>query len=138
MIPNRTASAVLGAAPCHSLPSNTNAVPAVPAAGTVGTLCGTEASGCLPERWLPGTMRVAPFCSVKSVIIHMALTVAAGAIRWPAGDGSRPVPLPRVMFEIFGLGSPGVIGGGIHHWSVCSGMVPAPGCWICASTQETR
>ena len=34
-------------------------MPAGPVAATEGTLCGTEGSGCRPERWLIGTIRVA-------------------------------------------------------------------------------
>ncbi len=114
-MPKRESSLVLGDAPCHSRASNTNAVPAGPVAGTVGILCGTDASGSCPLRWLFGTMRVAPFCSVKSVIIHMAFTATAGAMGRVAGDGLRHIPSARVMLDNFGLDSPGETGCGIHH-----------------------
>src|SRR6185437_14626899 len=117
-MPYRDAWVQLAPAPCQSRASKAKAVPAGPIAATVGTGCGTAGSGCRPERWLPGTSRVAPFSSVKSVIIHMTLAQAIGAIGPVAGEGARDVPAPRRAAAGRPGGSPGSWGVGIHHWSI--------------------
>src|SRR5262245_32219249 len=137
-MPYRALVVLLGAAPCQRRASKAKAVPAGPAAGTEAILWGTEGSGSAPLRWLPGTIRVAPFSSVKSVIIHMRLAAAIGASACLADEGSTAEPALRRASDGRGEGLPARCGLGIHHWSMWSGMVPEPGCWIWASTQEIR
>ena len=53
--------------------------PAGISAAPISSGSGTRPSG---QRWLPGTMRVAPFSSVKSVTAHMVASVSGGAGFW--------------------------------------------------------
>jgi hypothetical protein len=76
-------------------PSNTRAVPAGPTPATVST--GARGGSCV-RRCDPGTSRVAPFSSVKSLSIHMTFIVSGMAIER-----------------------------GVYPWSECSTIAAPPG-----------
>ena len=84
-MPARVASLRFGPPPCHRLVWYSSTLPADIVAATVPG--SSPRRGLRSKRCDPGTTRVAPFASVKSVSAQMALQPSG---RWGLGSGMEP------------------------------------------------
>ena len=71
-MPVRQPSVVLAPPPCQRLPVQTSTSPRAISAGIDSASTASRYLGVF-QWWLPGTRRVAPFASVKSVSAHIVL-----------------------------------------------------------------
>src|SRR5664280_3915253 len=81
-MPTLRSDVVLAPPPCHRLPCQISTLPLAISAGTESYR--SERAGDAEARWDPGTTRVAPLASVKSVSAHIELHTVAG---WGLGRG---------------------------------------------------
>ena len=70
-MPTRRCAVVFAPPPCQRLPTHTSTLPRGISAGMVAWSSGKP--GASSHRCEPGTSRVAPFASLKSVIAHIVL-----------------------------------------------------------------